>query len=346
MKTVYLHIGPHKTGTTTIQRALFDHTDMLERDHSVRFCRTGRVWPRQNINLAWQFLNPRFFKPGQGTWQDLRQEIAAGTAQAYVVSEELLSQCRPSDIQAIRTALDGFDVKIIFYGRSTVRWLESFYAQSFKNLLHPQLKDFPAFLQAAKAPYRDVGQILPVLDRWTAVFGRDNIHLRSMSQASTAPGGLARDFLSLLQVRLTDPFTPEKPANPRMGIQTLQLFTQIARHIQTSRIFLERHEVDEIRNLLGKFGTIQGWNDQPATFRTAESLQIIADIYLPPAQRAFEHYAPDQVFDTSLPAPDAESTASRDHDPNMALTFLRNKTRDRNLAGKLDGVLKSAPPDT
>lgn len=61
-KSIYIHIGPHKTGTTTLQFSLFLNKDKLKKN--------GILYPDSGIisaklpghhNLAWEILGDKRF---------------------------------------------------------------------------------------------------------------------------------------------------------------------------------------------------------------------------------------------------------------------------------------------
>lgn len=336
LKTVHLHIGPHKSGTSTMQKFLAERQDDLAARFSLRFCRTGRSWPRQNINLAWQFQNPKFFDPANGAWADAASEIAAAPEHAAVLSSELFSRFSDSSIAHVAETLRAFDCRILFYGRAPADWLESSYAQSFRNLTPRD--DALSYLDFVRDPgaRRPVAQILPVLDRWAAAFGKDAIVLRSFETARTAPdGGLLADFATQLGVQGADFSGLPQQRNPRIGIKTMGLFHAMSRLLLRTGMQLDRKPRDTLRNAVNRYGRKQGWNEESARFNTAETLALIAERYEPQAQEAFRTYAGQEITFARRPAqPDS-----------VARLLPADQVDDNDILGCFDFIAEICTPE-
>ena len=65
-KTIYIHVGPHKTGTTYIQNILKTNQKIL-RDNGVLIPRAGMgIKDPAHHNIAWQFGDSKHYRPGLG----------------------------------------------------------------------------------------------------------------------------------------------------------------------------------------------------------------------------------------------------------------------------------------
>ncbi len=279
-----------------MQKFLAERQDDLAARFSLRFCRTGRSWPRQNINLAWQFQNPRFFEPDRGSWADVAAEIAAGPETTAVLFSELFSRFGEDSIAQVAEALRGFDTRILFYGRAPADWLESSYAQSFRNLTPRD--NAGCYLDFVRDPgaRRPVARILPVLDKWASAFGEDAIILRSFEAARTTPdGGLMADFAAQLGLRGIDFSDLPQQRNPRIGIKTMGLFHNFSRLLLKTGVPLDRKPRDALRNAINRYGRKQGWNEESARFNTTETRAIIAERYEPQVRAAFRKYAGQEI---------------------------------------------------
>lgn len=79
MKTVYLHIGTHRTGSTSIQRFLANGEEALA-DRGVIYPKTGRPdteWSNRYGHhlLHWSLVGKNGVSSDQ-VWRDLQEEIA------------------------------------------------------------------------------------------------------------------------------------------------------------------------------------------------------------------------------------------------------------------------------
>ncbi|MBN1638303.1 MAG: hypothetical protein JW866_05015, partial [Ignavibacteriales bacterium] len=73
---LFIHIGSHKTGTTTIQYALHLNSQKLLQS-GYRLPMSGRPvrCSAAQHNLCWEIRSDRRFDPQFGTWNDLINEI-------------------------------------------------------------------------------------------------------------------------------------------------------------------------------------------------------------------------------------------------------------------------------
>jgi hypothetical protein len=87
MRTTYIHIGTHKTGTTSIQWALNRHREALER--------RGFLYPRAGVpaehdghhNIGWELYGGAAFRAEHGSTDDLLEEIRASERDVVLSSE-------------------------------------------------------------------------------------------------------------------------------------------------------------------------------------------------------------------------------------------------------------------
>lgn len=89
MKKIIVHIGPHRTGSTSIQRLLKDNINFLSQSYYIP--KSGQISKDivNHANLCWELMQPfekRFIKQ-YGTIKDLLLEIK-GISQTILVSSE------------------------------------------------------------------------------------------------------------------------------------------------------------------------------------------------------------------------------------------------------------------
>ena len=151
-RKLFLHIGQHKTGTTSIQRALDLHSDTLfksglyvvRRDDYFHLGSMFRPRPGNETNLydlAEVVLRPTLMtSPRLQGWcpimnHDRRLRFARALnatlheldGDALVLSSEQFSFMRePSEREYLAPMLAGFDVHTLLFERETGSWLHSF----------------------------------------------------------------------------------------------------------------------------------------------------------------------------------------------------------------------------
>ena len=150
-KIIYIHIGPHKTGTTTIQHALLKNEVTLF-ENGILSPKTGRSFPisAANHNLAWELIgkSDKRFDPKIGTWEDLVHEMKLKDEYKKVIlSSESFSSLAKNQIDKIRKILEGYQVFIIIYLRRQDEVLQSTWVQHIRRGRNPVIDSFDDWLQ-------------------------------------------------------------------------------------------------------------------------------------------------------------------------------------------------------
>jgi hypothetical protein len=190
--TVFLHIGPHKTGSTHIQSYLVRHWTELEKDHvclplqtqgySKDFSVISRE-VRANNSRADHFLN-------------MKKCLEKGMN--VVISSEDLAGLSLDVIRTFKsliyTAATGIDieVKVILYYREWLNSLYSIYSEVAKSN-HPHTTSFPEYFMVAE--WGAGFNYDAALSNYNAVFGEENIVVVDYYGAETAKKDIAYVFV-------------------------------------------------------------------------------------------------------------------------------------------------------
>jgi hypothetical protein len=227
-RTIYLHIGMHKTGTTSLQRFLYSNHDVL--------LRHGFLYPRldaaeyahyQHVTKIRQLESApeRFFAFIDDA---LRQRADA----SLLISSEYLDAVRHPDQRRslvhrlAQLKISGCTVKIIVYLRRQDEFIESLYQSTVRN---PKLRGtmtFPEFLhdQSAHLDY------LAMLDDWAEEFGAGNLIVRIYAKDRLVNGSVIDDFLDILGIRSLDGFIAlAKDANRSYSAGVIEYLRQTNR---------------------------------------------------------------------------------------------------------------------
>jgi hypothetical protein len=205
----FLHVGTHKTGTTSIQAFL--------RDNEARFARRGVLVPRAgrgedragHHNLSQELLGASGFVEERGGLAALVAELARSDASRAVISSEDFSLLSRSH-QALVTLRDaigaaGFAPTIIIYFRPQVSYCVSIYAEIVKN---GNLKPFSRYLDELRehGSFLWNGVLGPLcrydvlFERFAAVFGAEAIIVRRY-RSSAPRNALLRSFARIVTGR-------------------------------------------------------------------------------------------------------------------------------------------------
>jgi hypothetical protein len=197
-----VHIGTHKTATTSIQRLLHSHRQELTSSGWL-YPRAGRPAdaPAGHHNLAWEISGDRRFRAGWGTAEALLGEIAGTDRSIIISSEDFECSTHHAErfekfITAIR--LLGIRVSLIAYLRNQIDYAESLYATL---VMHGLAQPFGGFcdeiLATGEVRWRE--WIFPF--RYDTFFARlatlDDVEVIARSFDHPALGSTVLDFFSV-----------------------------------------------------------------------------------------------------------------------------------------------------
>ncbi len=176
--TRLLHIGPPKTGTTTVQAAFHAVAAKLA-SQGVHYAGRSRH-PRRAVfavtGRRWVGGEP----PPISEWTDLVHEIRSAASPRIVISSEALAQADDAQIRRIVEDLGGDRVHVVLTLRSLARILPSSWQQSVQTGSDIRYDDWLATTvesDAAAGPrsfwYRHRHDRL--VERWAEVVGADHI---------------------------------------------------------------------------------------------------------------------------------------------------------------------------
>lgn len=219
---VLLHIGPHKTGTTTLQGAFVSAREKVAR-HGVHYA--GR---RRQPYLAILSVTGAPGRPGdpprtEKHWRKLVNEVTAASAagQRVVISSERCADAGPDAIRRMVNELGGSRVHVLVTLRPFAKILPSHWQQAVQNGLetpYEEWLDRTLNVPRAESPsgrfwLRHAHDEL--VERWAAVVGAENVtvlvldendremYLRSMEAMLELPRGILVPEEALVNRSLT-----------------------------------------------------------------------------------------------------------------------------------------------
>lgn len=213
MRSLVLHIGDPKTGSTSIQ-------EVLRFGQWTSAAITAEYTPELNsfplANPLWDAKQaaqrtPRFTR--------LAEQLAASKADVAIISAEQFARVNPV---ALMTALQEFlpdladTAVVVAYVRPHVSRLISAYMQRTKSgLFQGQIEAL--FTASQKEPLLEY---TPRFERWRAVFG-DRFILRPMIRSQLQDGDVVADFLHIALQGQPFQFLGGDHANTSLSVETL-----------------------------------------------------------------------------------------------------------------------------
>jgi|GEM_PF-583562 len=279
-KTIYLHIGYHKTGTTAIQQSLYNHHELLKEQGYFYPIMGGKIG---HHNIAWELQSMWKFSASEGNLQDLLVEIKQNPNSSVIISSERLSRLTRDQIEKLAHAFMNYDVKVIVYLRRQDQLLQSIWSQTVKNgkekrsfaiwldeMVFNYAEDNPAY----KNSEHKLNYSLTITE-WAEVFGEENIRVRVYDKLIK---NILKDFLTACDMQDMS-WVPEPDRNNvSPSIKTLETIRLISNPLLSLPQDILRGSA--YPNLIQKM-RIQanelGWNTEKLNLVTPEIYSQIID---------------------------------------------------------------------
>jgi hypothetical protein len=222
MKTIVLHIGLHKTGTTYLQRALARNVDLLEYhgiQHYIDAQFADEWFGHATVALAAR-SEPHpvldLKEDRESVWRRFRSAVVDSRAPVCVVSAEVFLE--GVDFDFIRRQLDGFDVRILAYLRDEAELFTSIYYELVKGGADLPIEEFYELSRERVVNFQDR------LSGWEAAYGVGTIHLRSYDRTRETGTDLFVDFLRAVDCNANEAWdTPGDRPNQRWSSELVEL---------------------------------------------------------------------------------------------------------------------------
>ena len=199
--TAFVHVGTHKTGTTSLQVLLASNDHALQRA-DVFVPQTGRISTASagHHNIAWELANDPQFDPQHGTFAGLLREAAAANASTVCLTSEEFEFLN-FDEAALKRMRDGllaigYKPKIILYLRPQADYLESLYAEA-SRVWNIEFGEFVDTIVATGLYGRSRFEYDRLAGAFSAIFGKAQTIVRAY-RSSQPPDALLQDFIGII----------------------------------------------------------------------------------------------------------------------------------------------------
>lgn len=205
-RVCYLHVGTHKTGTTSIQRFCAQNDAALAAA-GLLYPRAARLQPDVpgHHNVAFELSGDARFVPARPKLADVVSEIAAERPLQACLSSEAFEYLHvmPERLARLGAAFEsiGYGTAVIVYLRSQADYIESLYAELVKHGLRTRFAPFLAqilrdgvFRFADVWTYRFDYSVL--IDAFADAFGAESVVVRPYA-SQVRPQMLIADFFAV-----------------------------------------------------------------------------------------------------------------------------------------------------
>ena len=197
---IFVHIGPHKTGTSSLQRFLYaNHQALLK----LGVCYpTGHLGGRHaQHRFAFSVRGKTDPKDGKVPPRDVEfapifDEISASGADTAILSSEAFFATDEREIRILHQSLRDFDPVVVFYARRQDEGYVSSFTQRSKSATNRYMLPIHAHLDDPVRMGRDLA-IHEHASTWARVFGKENVVARLYGKGINVPD----DFLRCIDER-------------------------------------------------------------------------------------------------------------------------------------------------
>jgi len=240
---VYLHVGPHKTGTTYVQGLLTVNHDAIAAQ--------GVLFPRQSFKAQSRAVReamargvmPKTGRGVKGEWKKLDAELAQWRGPAAVVSHEMMSSASDAEMKRLARRLRGFEPHVIYTARDLSRVAPAMWQTGLRStrsytwdeyarsLEHPEQTDAPW----GKRFWREQ-DAAALLRRWADHLPRENLHVVTVPRPGNPPELLWQRFCSVVGVDPSGHDLDPPRSNPSLGTAESELIRRVNEALSTTGV--------------------------------------------------------------------------------------------------------------
>ncbi|MEZ8083417.1 hypothetical protein [Enterovibrio norvegicus] len=229
MKKIVLHIGTHKTGSTSLQSFLYENSNALL-EQSVDYVISECVWKAhqplgwflQGNTAALKSLYPSY---KYGVINNLEKKIKESNAKTIVLSSENIFLCDDVDkIIRLRDRFSDCKFEIVVYLREQFGFNKSWYYELVRADYYRYSGGFSQFLSENNYPTK----YFSALEKWSKVFGCDSINVIDFDVVKKNGNLLPHFVENFLDVDASKLIHPENKNEslPEIGVALMSLFNQ------------------------------------------------------------------------------------------------------------------------
>lgn len=243
-KRLYIHIGIHKTGTTTLQKMLLTNKKYLSE--------LGLFYPsscmhRAHHNVPWEIVNDSRWERDRGTLTDLKNEIEKQNYQKFLISSEDICILSSAQIKILYQHFQKYKPKIIIYIRNQYDYIVSSWSQLINTW--KTTKSFKEYFDFCLENELNILNYNLFLDRWANIFGKENLIVKVFHKKNEKP--LELSFLDIFDIDIDlQKLEIGERLNLSMSFQKLNLFRAINKYKQNfdtiTRINIRKDIIDMI----------------------------------------------------------------------------------------------------
>ncbi len=195
-KTLYLHIGIEKTGTSAIQYHLYANRELLK-NHDIYYPETGLWHDKSHHGFAFALFEIGAWgvnQPKEAMLKDLIDEYHASDCNNIIISSEILRSFYKNKnakwfFEEIKAVVN--EIKIIVYLRRQDKWLASLYNQNIKDPVTKYSNSFESFVEKM----HDEGDYSKLIEGWGTILNKEDLIIKLYNDKKVDNRQFVADFI-------------------------------------------------------------------------------------------------------------------------------------------------------
>jgi len=218
VKQILLHIGRHKTGTSSLQKFFIDNRNKLNV--------YGIYYPFSCVrayahHLLAESIAPRKIKTADidvlslSTVQKVRSEMESVSYNKILISSEAFQNVAPQNVFRI---FEGYDVRVIVYLREQI----GYFISSYNQRIHAT-SEFIGDEEYFQSSFSKLADYEKFLENWEKYFS-GNVSVSLYDKSELIKGCIINDFFSRhlhIDVEADDSFVRGRDENPSLSAEIL-----------------------------------------------------------------------------------------------------------------------------
>ena len=232
-KTVYVHIGPLKTGTTYLQSVLQSNVE--------RLAANGVLFPRGSyagqVASVLDVLDRKVDAGGRGNrgkWDKLVQEVHEWSGDRAIISQEFLCGASPKQVRRLVRTLAPADVHVIHTARELGRVIPAAWQTHIRNKRYPTWAEFVSSVRRPEDSRAEWGKKFwrqqdpaRVLPPWEAHVPRERISIVTVPPPGADPELLWRRFSDVCGLDAGAYVTEVPRTNASLGVAEAEALRRV-----------------------------------------------------------------------------------------------------------------------
>lgn len=239
MKSILIHIGTEKTGTTSLQKFFSINKEILSEagiwypdSEKLDYCHRHGHFPlaASLFDQCPDFVTPAKHHNADALYKQLLRDFEGRDEQALLLSaEHFSSRCsQPKMIERLRRLLGDYHVRILVYVRPQHELLLSAYSTFLKSGGTKTLEE------VSRERWLNTDGVyfnyFRLVQRWWKVFSQDNVRVQVFQTQAMHQGDLYRDLISSFDGEWRDDIEIPERQNPPIGKELADLLYLANQH--------------------------------------------------------------------------------------------------------------------